>query len=181
MRETLAEATSNVNYGSLLKISTLCFSVALIGYSAVSPRTLPLAEYNLKFFENIRILSLATISPLIVMLSIFDAQHNNGFNSIINTFFFAFTAGYVLTFIVEILATTIIRLAVFRWIEPRVFTHLTPKIPVVILPWVLRENRYRPKRITLFVADFITSCVAAPIIEEYAKLVLLQSTTALPK
>lgn len=154
-------------------------TVALVCYSAVSPRTLPLTEYNLRFYENIRIVSLATIAPVIEMISVFDAGHND-INAVINTFFFSFTLGYVLTFVVEILGTTLLRLLVFRWLEPDVF-NLAPKVPILILPWVLRENLYRPKRITLFAADFVTSCVASPIIEEYAKLLILQSTTSLPR
>jgi hypothetical protein len=126
-------------------------------------------------------MSLATIGPAVIMLSVFDARHNNDINSVVNTFFVSFTVGYVATFIVEILATTATRLAVFGWLEPQVFEQLTPRIPIVILPWVLRENKYRPKRITSFAAEFLTSCVAAPIIEEYSKLILLQSTTTLPK
>lgn len=31
-------------------------------------------------------------------------------------------------------------------------------------------QNYRPKRITLFAADFLTSCVACPIIEEVVKM-----------
>lgn len=162
-------------------MSVMFFTVALLCYSAVSPRTLPLSDYNLRFFENIRVFSLATIGPAVVMASVFDARHNVDINTVINTFFVAFTIGYVMTFIFEILATTIIRLTVFGWLEPGVFAQLSPRVPVVILPWVLREKRYRPKRITLFAADLLVSCVAAPIIEEYSKLLLLQSTTTLPR
>merc|ERR1711865_524790 len=50
-----------------------------------------------------------------------------------------------------------------------------------ILPWVLREYKYRPKRITLLVADIVTSCIACPIIEEFTKLRLLQWTIPLSK
>lgn len=52
---------------------------------------------------------------------------------------------------------------------------------MLVLPWVLRENRYRPKRITLFAADFGTSCIACPIIEEYIKLRILQWSVKLPR
>ena len=53
--------------------------------------------------------------------------------------------------------------------------------PLFVLPWVLREYKYRPKRITLLVADIVTSCVACPIIEEFIKLRLLQWTMPLSK
>jgi hypothetical protein len=76
--------------------------------------------------------------------------------------------------------TTIVRLGVFIIWEPNIFK-LTPKVPTPILPWVLRENKYRPKRITLFAADFLSSCVASPIIEEFVKLNILQLSVRLPR
>lgn len=153
--------------------------VSLVCYAGVSPRTLPLTEYNLQFYENLRLVMLATISPAIKMLAVFDAREND-LNSIINTFFVSFMAGYAITFAAEILVTTLVRLSVFSWLEPDIF-NLAPKVPILILPWVLRDQQYRPKRITLFVADFLTSCVACPIIEEYVKLKILEWTSKLPR
>ena len=88
--------------------------------------------------------------------------------------------GYAVTFLVEIMATTLVRLAAFYFFERDVFD-LAPNVPIPVLPWVLREINYRPKRITLFSADFGSSCVAAPIIEEAAKLLLLSRTATLPR
>lgn len=98
----------------------------------------------------------------------------------IGTFHVSFTLGYALAFVSEIIVTTAVRLGVFRIWEPQIFS-LTPKVPSIILPWVLRETHYKPKRITLFAADFGASCVASPIIEEYLKLRLVQWTCKLPK
>jgi RsiW-degrading membrane proteinase PrsW (M82 family) len=162
-------------------MSALVFAVSVLCYSSVSPRTLDLTEYNLQFFENIRITSLATIGPAIILRAVFDAGQNNDINSVINTFFAAATVGYIVTFVYEVIATTVLRLVVFAFLERDIFLQLTPKVPIVVLPWVLREYKYRPKRITLFIADFVTSCIAAPIVEEYAKLLLLQWTTNLPR
>jgi hypothetical protein len=92
----------------------------------------------------------------------------------------SFTLGYTLAFVLEIIVTTALRLGVFMIWEPAIFS-LTPKVPSIILPWVLREKQYRPKRITLFAADFATSCVASPIIEEYLKLKIVQWTASLPR
>jgi hypothetical protein len=58
---------------------------------------------------------------------------------------------------------------------------LTPKVPMLVLPWSLRELKYRPKRITLFSADFVTSCIAAPVLEEWTKLKIMQLSTKLPR
>jgi hypothetical protein len=98
----------------------------------------------------------------------------------VNALYEAITVGYGLAFLLQILFTTLIRLAVFAWFEPDVFK-LTPRVPALVLPWVLRENQYRPKRITLFAADYATSCVAGPIIEEYIKLKILQWSSSLPR
>jgi hypothetical protein len=80
----------------------------------------------------------------------------------------------------EVFATTIIRLGVFWIWEPSIFA-LTPEVPLIILPWTLREQSYRPKRITLFAADFAATCIAAPIIEEFMKLKVVQLSTKLPR
>lgn len=148
-------------------------------YAAVSPRTLPLEEYNLHFYNNLRLVSLATLAPMLEFLSVFDAREND-INSVIHSLFTSFTLGYVLAFASEILVTTIVRMVVFAWLEPRIFS-LASKVPLPVLLWTLRENHYRPKRITLFAADFGASCVASPILEEYIKLKILQWTTALPR
>jgi hypothetical protein len=123
--------------------------------------------------------ALAVIAPAVTMVAVVDASENC-VNAVINTFFTSFTFGYFLVFAYEVIATTVIRLGVFRWFEPDVFS-LTPRVPVPIVPWVLRENKYRPKRITLFAADFCTSCIACPMIEEYVKLKILQWTVDLPR
>jgi hypothetical protein len=154
-------------------------TVGLACYSAVSPRTLPLDQYNLQFYENLRIVTLAAVAPMVNMLSVFDSRYND-VNAVVNTFFVAFFLGYVWTLVAEIVVTTAVRLAVFAWLEPDVF-RLTPAVPIPVLPWVLRDNQYRPKRITLFAADFGATCIASPIIEEYIKLKLLQWTTRLPR
>jgi hypothetical protein len=138
-----------------------------------------LTEYNLRFYENLRLVSLATIFPLATLISVFDARESD-VSDWINTFFLSFTFGYFVVFVCEIVVTTLLRLGFFVWLEPRIFS-LTPRVPIVILPWVLRDVNFRPKRITLFAADFCTSCVAAPLIEEFMKLKLLQWTTNLPR
>jgi len=105
--------------------------------------------------------------------------HKTTMSKLVSAFFNSFTWGYCLLFSLQVVATTLARLAIFfRWERP-VFD-LTPKIPVLIIPWVLRENGYKPKRITLLVQDFVASCLLGPIIEEYLKVVLLRMTK-LPK
>ena len=168
-----------MNISSVRNIALILVIVALFAYAAVSPRTLPLTDYNEQFYENLRIAFLSTLAPVCYIISVFDAKEND-INAVISTFFHSFVFGYAVTFIVEIAATTLVRLAAFYCLEREVFL-LTPKVPIPILPWVLRENNSRPKRITLFSADFGSSCVTAPIIEEVAKLLLLSRTATLPR
>ncbi|KAI2497816.1 STAS domain containing protein [Fragilaria crotonensis] len=177
---TLAEATSRINFDSIQKLSLLFVSVATLAYCAVSPRNLqPLSEYNRHFYDNLRLVALCTIVPMTNFLLVCDAREND-INSVITSFYTSFTVGYALAFVLEILMTTAVRLGVFVIWERNIFK-LSPKVPTLVLPWVLRESKYRPKRITLFAADFLSSCVSSPIIEEYVKLKILQLSVRLPR
>lgn len=58
-------------------MSILAIGLALFCYSAVSPRTLPTVAYNMKFYENIKIVALAMIAPIFYFMSVFDPKENN--------------------------------------------------------------------------------------------------------
>jgi hypothetical protein len=197
---------------------------AIVAYAAVSPRSLHFVEYNQKFYENVRRVTLVVLPPLFLYgwaavdwtggygkFPTYETAHlipppewskgSNPVHHLIRAMSRSFTAGYVTTFVLEIVLTTFLRLAVFAWWEPGLFAPpFSPSVDVdnenpslgaaslgvpppawLILPWVLRERKLRVKRITLLVADFLTSCVASPIVEEVAKLILLQWTIRLPK
>lgn len=177
--QSLVEAGAWLSWGSIQKISWCLLAISLLSYAAVSPSTLPLTEYNLQFYENLRIVCLSTIAPAMYMLLVFDPREND-VNLVTNIFVVTFFFGYIGIYILELVATTAVRLLLFIWLEPNVFS-LMPRIPLPVLPWVLREYQYRPKRVTLFTADFATSCIACPIIEEYIKFFLLQRTSKLPR
>ena len=177
--QSLVEAGAWLSWGSIQKISWCLLAISLLSYAAVSPSTLPLTEYNLQFYENLRIVCLSTIAPAMYMLLVFDPREND-VNLVTNIFVVTFFFGYIGIYILELVATTAVRLLLFIWLEPNVFS-LMPRIPLPVLPWVLRECQYRPKRVTLFAADFATSCIACPIIEEYIKFFLLQRTSKLPR
>ncbi len=118
-------------------------------------------------------------------------------HTLIHSFYSSFVFGYLWVFILEIAWTTVLRLGIFLAWEPDMFGvqlpwSSTPKsafegitseaVPnFLILPWALREYKYKPKRITLLAADILTSCIACPIVEEFAKLRLLQWTMPLAK
>ena len=173
--ETMADAS--MSFDSIQKIGLTLVTVALACYSGVSPRTLPLSQYNLRFYENLGLVGMATIAPIIQCLLVINPTEND-MNAFVNTFFTSFTVGFVLAFGAEILATTLVRLLVFTWFEPKIFS-LAPKVPIPVIPWVLRETGYRPKRITLLAAEVAASCLVCPMIEEYTKLCILRWTTNL--
>ena len=177
---SLAKSGTNLSFDSFQKLVFSFLGAVILSYCAVSPRTAPAVVYNLLFKENLKIVALVAVVPVFVFfLAIFDAKEND-VNTVVSTFYNAFTMGYCFSFLAELILTTLLRLAVFWIWEPQVFD-LTPSVPLVLLPWVLRENKYRPKRITLFAADFCTSCVASAFVEECMKLKMMQWSVTLPK
>ncbi|KAL7501282.1 hypothetical protein ACHAWT_011087 [Skeletonema menzelii] len=175
----IAGASSRITFDSVQKLGFATLGVALMSYCAVSPRTLPFPEYNRLFLQNLSVVWLAAIAPIISLVAVYDDKYNN-INTAIGTFYISLTLGYTLAFLSEVAVTTIVRLGVFKIWEPDIFS-LTSEVPTPILPWVLREKAYKPKRITLFAADFASSCIAAPIIEEILKLKICQWTSKLPR
>lgn len=178
-RDTLVEASTDISLSSFLKLGHLSLVASLLAYAAVSPRSLPLTEYNLQFYDNLRLVIFAGVAPLVYMLSVFNARFND-VNAVTHSFFVTASIGYLFTFFVEVLSTTVIRLSVFCLFERGVFA-LAPEVPIPIIPWVLKDRQYRPKRITILVADFVTSCMFCPIVEETVKYMFLQWTVDLPK
>ena len=172
------------NLGSVLKLATCILLSTIVCYAAVSPSTLPYLEYNAKFYEILRTASLTVVIPSLIFLLVVDMNNaiipRNDPNELMSAFFWMFTVGYAGCFLAQVVSATFIRLAAFSIWEPNVF-QLAPQIPLPVIPWVLREQNYRPKRITLLAQDFVTSCVVAPILEELAKLIMLRKTVSLPK
>jgi hypothetical protein len=205
---------------SVQRIAICAGLIALMCYAAVSPRSLHFVEYNQRFYENVKRAALVVLPSLClygwgvvdwsggrgklpsgedVLASPTTREEHQGSNPIhilIRAMFHSFTVGYLTIFVLEIVLTTLLRLAVFAWWEPNLFASPSPPVtlvgaekvaldmfppPWLILPWVLRERKLRVKRITLLVADFLTSCVSSPIVEEVAKLMLLQRSVPLSK
>jgi len=71
------DAKSRVSFDSVQKIGLVVTGVMFLCYCSVSPRSLPLAEYNARFQQNIEIVSLAFIAPLLILISVFDAREND--------------------------------------------------------------------------------------------------------
>jgi hypothetical protein len=168
-----------LSFDSVQKLVFLSIGVVLLSYSAVSPRTAETVDYITKVKQNLRTASLISVVPFLVLLSIIEAKESD-INSIVTTFYHSCVSGYMFAFGLEIALTTVVRLLVFAVWEPEIY-QLTPRVPLIMLPWTLRESLYRPRRITLFSADFLASCVVSPFVEEGIKLKILQSVTDLPR
>jgi hypothetical protein len=63
-------------------MSILAVGVALSCYSAVSPRTLATADYNIKFDENIKTVALSMIAPIFSFILVFDPKENDVNNAV---------------------------------------------------------------------------------------------------
>ena len=159
--------------GSLIQISICLILSTVVCYAAVSPQTLPFLEYNQKFYEILKIASLTCIPPMVVSALVVD-RASIRLSHLVNGFYYAFTIGYVVTFVLEILWATLIRLAVFAIWEPNVFD-MTPQVPLITVPWVLRDQKYLVKPITLIVQDLVTSVAICPLMEEWIKLVIFKA------
>ena len=167
-----------LSFPSVLK-GMLCTSIMIVAaYCAVSPRNLPYLQYNQRFYANLRLIGTCLLPSSILMLLVHDRTQTD-INALVSCFTNAFTIGYVLVLGLEILATTLVRLGVFVYWERGLIWSDTE--PLLTLPWRIRALGYKPKRITLFAADILSSCVAAPLLEEWFKLLLLKWSLALPK
>ena len=174
-----------ISTSSLHKLFLIATTTLILAYAAVSPRTLPPVPYNAAFKSNINLVLLLYIAPVAYLLGVSnirsDSDNATDVNAIIHIFYTSFTYGYIATFLLEALLATALRIAVFSIWEPAALFELTPRIPLPVLPWVLRGEGYHPKRITLFVVDLAVSCVAAPIVEELVKLKVVQWYGRLPR
>ena len=94
-----------MNISSVRNIALILVIVALFAYAAVSPRTLPLTDYNEQFYENLRIAFLSTLAPVCYIISVFDAKEND-INAVISTFFHSFVFGYAVFILPETQGTT---------------------------------------------------------------------------
>ena len=74
-----------INFDSMQKVFFFAIGIMLLCYCAVSPRHLPLPEYNLRFKENIQIVALSAIVPVMIILAVFDAREND-VNTVVSFF-----------------------------------------------------------------------------------------------
>ena len=70
-------AESKINFDSVQKLFFSTISVALLAYCAVSPRSLPVPEYNGLFLKNLSVVWLSAIAPVFSLLCVYDGKYNN--------------------------------------------------------------------------------------------------------
>lgn len=110
----------------------------VLAYCSVSPHTLTPPLYLNQFKKNLQLITLPTIVPIITFLLTFEAKFTNA-NKLVNIFYSGVTFAFPVIFAFEIVAATFCRLLTFVFWESEVFS-MTPKIPTIVLPWVLREQ-----------------------------------------
>jgi hypothetical protein len=161
-----------ISFASVGKIAAICLIGIVMSYLAVVPRTAPTQEYNYLFKVNILLLMASAAAPTLLLLLLFDGREVN-VNELVSAFFSAFTWGYALAFVAEVVAATAIRLAAFGLMEPQIFDAF-PDMPSIYLPWLWKDQprAYRPRLSTLLAADVMVHVVACPLIEEAAKLAI---------
>ncbi len=174
-----------LSMASVLRVGSLVLLATGLAYLAVVPRNAPTQHYNYLFKTNLLLVSASMAWPLLLLGLMYNSQEIN-INYLIRTFFTAATAGYVGAFVGEIVVATAVKLLAFYHLEPKM--HATcPEIPSIHLPWVWKEDctGYRPRLVTLLVADLTINCLASPVIEETVKLMCyrlcswIRPTTAL--
>ncbi|KAG5181460.1 hypothetical protein JKP88DRAFT_263583 [Tribonema minus] len=171
-----AVAYASPNTNSLSIIPAIGTAVA---YASVSPRNAPREVYMQLFQRNLLLLGTSLVGPGLFMLTLHDSSKASA-NAVISAFFHAFTWGYLLTVLLELVLTTVYRMAVLQVMEPQAYS-ACPDVPAIWLPWVLRDHGYYLKPLTAFVANFAIFCLGTPWIEEAVKVWTTRWTGWLPK
>ena len=73
----ISGANTKISFDSIQKVIFATVSMALLSYCAVSPRSVPFPEYNRLFLQNLSIVAIGTIAPVVMFLSVFDGKYNN--------------------------------------------------------------------------------------------------------
>ncbi|CAM9364861.1 unnamed protein product, partial [Hapterophycus canaliculatus] len=112
-------------------------SIAAAGaFLAVSPNNAPRDRYLALFRRNLGLIAASLAGPAVYSFLLYDGSKAN-INTYVRVVTFAFTWGYLITFALEIVAATFFQLGVLAVMEPAAFK-LTPNVPAIFLPWVLR-------------------------------------------
>ena len=164
------DPTRMISLSSVTRVGIMALLATALAYVAVVPRSAPTQQYNYLFKLNVLLLLSSMAWPTLLLGLMYNARDVN-VNDVVRTFFTAFTSGYVLSFLSEVVLATAVKLGALLWLEPGI-ADACRDVPVIYLPWVWKDRcgGYRPKLYTLLGADLIINCVACPVIEEAMKL-----------
>ncbi|CAM9482022.1 unnamed protein product [Pylaiella littoralis] len=155
-------------------------SIATAGaFLAVSPNNAPRDQYLALFRRNLGLIAASLVGPAVYSFLLYDGSKAN-INTYVRVVTFAFTWGYLITFALEIVAATFFQLCMLAVVEPAAFK-LTPHVPAIFLPWVLREHGYVPSSLFSCAADLLSFCVGAPIVECAMMVWIVRRLGALPE
>jgi hypothetical protein len=102
-----------LRFRSVLKLTGVVVTFMVLSYLAVSPRSLPLIEYNQAYKENLLRVAGSIAGPLLMMTVLQYGSHAN-INDVIGRFVSSCTIGYVTLVAVEFVIATIVKLALLR-------------------------------------------------------------------
>jgi len=164
----------SLKFSSVVKLTAVAVTVTILSYLSVVPQTLAPTEYNLAFKALVVRVSSSMLWPAFLMVAIFRGADAD-VNAMIGLFVSAFFLGYPILYVLELLLISLARVAILKLTDPKVFERLCPRVPGLILPWMFREEKYLPSRLTTLLFSAVSSCVVAPVVEEFFKLKLLRS------
>lgn len=156
---------------TVLKVSGLIILGTFLSYMSVSPRTLPLVEYNSEYKASLLRITSAAVWPCVLLAIVYRGKDAN-INRVIDTLTTSIIVGYPVLCIIEAILATLIRLIIIKICEPDAFK-LCPRVPALLLPWRLTSEGYFPSRVTLVLFSACNNCIMAPIIEELFKAHIL--------
>lgn len=165
---------------TLYRVSAVLVLGMVLGYTSVSPRTAPRGLYNKKYKQNCA-LQLAAAAPSMLFSSVLFDGDKMSVNHMVKVVYQAFSIGYLTCFAVQMVQATLYRLAVYSWLEPKIFERLSPEVPLTALPWTFRDHGYRLRPLTVFVAELAVDCLGAPLVEEAVKLWIVLRSGVLPQ
>lgn len=98
---------------SVIKLGVVCMVVSTTAYLAVSPRTMPIEEYNQAYKTNLFRVGSTFAWPLLLITGVF--RHTDAdVNQVVHTFFMGFAIYFPLLCLVEKTAATAVRLAILK-------------------------------------------------------------------
>lgn len=166
------DSNKYIQFNSVVKLIFFCVAACVVSYLSVTPRSLPVVEYNLEYKSALLRVFASTLWPILVIALIFRSDDVN-INLVVQRFISSVFIGYPLLCMIELVIGTFIRLLILRITEIDVFK-LCPKSPGILLPWTFANYGYFPSRLTLMLFYVSNNIIMAPIVEEIFKVVLLR-------